>query len=128
MLQKLTKVDPMASCHPYTHLLVKIKPRDVFLGKGQQKPTWRRALARCEGVAGGRRGTDVRRHGEQMSYVPKLIHSQADSFTGEFHPSRGLCGYALLLSSGNVPVTGALPDPPSSRKHVDLQRRGPIIV
>ena len=61
-------------------------------------------------------------------YVPKLIHSQADSFTGEFHPSRGLCGYALLLSSGNVPVTGALPDPPSSRKHVDLQRRGPIIV
>ena len=95
MLQKLTKVDPMASCHPYTHLLVKIKPRDVFLGKGQQKPTWRRALARCEGVAGGRRGTDVRRHGEQMSYVPKLIHSQADSFTGEFKPGRRfVCGYA----------------------------------
>ena len=33
MLQKLTKVDPMASCHPYTHLLVKIKPRDVFWAK-----------------------------------------------------------------------------------------------
>ena len=92
---KFTKLDPMASCHPYTHLLVKIKPRDVFLGKGQQKPTWRRALARCEGVAGGRRGTDVRRHGEQMSYVPKLIHSQADSFTGEFKPGRRfVCGYA----------------------------------
>ena len=64
---------------------------------------------------------------EQMSYVPKLIHSQADSFTSEFYPSRGLCGYALLLSSGNVPVTGALPDP-LPRKQVDLQRRGPIIV
>jgi hypothetical protein len=60
-------------------------------------------------------------------YVPKLIHSQADSFTSEFYPSRGLCGYALLLSSGNVPVTGALPDP-LPRKQVDLQRRGPIIV
>jgi len=43
-------------------------------------------------------------------YVLKLIHSQADSFTVEFYPSRGSCGYALLLSSGNVPVTGALPD------------------
>ena len=40
----------------------------------------------------------------------KLIHPQADSFTVEFYPSRGVCGYALLLSSGNVPVTGALPD------------------
>ena len=49
---------------------------------------------------------------EQMSLCPKLIHSQADSFTSEFYPSRGSCGYALLLSSGNVPVTGALPDPP----------------
>ena len=47
---------------------------------------------------------------EQMSLCPKLIHSQADSFTVEFYPSRGVCGYALLLSSGNVPVTGALPD------------------
>eukprot|EP00966_Prymnesium_polylepis_P088895 2057044-Prymnesium_polylepis.1 len=45
-----------------------------------------------------------------MSLCPKLIHSQADSFTVEFYPSRGSCGYALLLSSGNVPVTGALPD------------------
>ena len=58
---------------------------------------------------------------EQMSLCPKLIHSQADSFTSEFYPSRGSCGYALLLSSGNVPVTGALPDPPPSRKQVDLQ-------
>ena len=81
------------------------------VARGLAEAPRRRALARCEGVAGGReRGTDVRRHGEQMSLCPKLIHSQADSFTNEFYPSRGSCGYALLLSSGNVPVTGALPD------------------
>ena len=37
MLQKLTKVDPMASCHPFIHLLVTIKPSNVFLGKGLNK-------------------------------------------------------------------------------------------
>ena len=42
MLQKLTKLDPMASCHPFIHLLVTIKPVDAFVGKGQQKPPWRR--------------------------------------------------------------------------------------
>ena len=36
MLQKLTKLDPMASCHPFIHLLVTIKPTIVFLGKCQQ--------------------------------------------------------------------------------------------
>ena len=49
-------------------------------------------------------------HCLKCHFVPKLIHSQADSCTVEFYPSRGSCGYALLLSSGNVPVTGALPD------------------
>ena len=36
MLQKLTKLDAMASCHPFIHLLVTIKPTIVFLGKCQQ--------------------------------------------------------------------------------------------
>jgi hypothetical protein len=36
MLQKLTKLDPMASCHPFIHLLVTSKPTIVFLGKCQQ--------------------------------------------------------------------------------------------
>jgi hypothetical protein len=36
MLQKLTKLDPMASCHPFIHLLVTIKPVDAFMDKGQQ--------------------------------------------------------------------------------------------
>jgi len=40
-------------------------------------------------------------HCLKCHYVPKLIHSQADSFTVEFYPSRGSCGYALL----SVPVT-----------------------
>ena len=36
MLQKLTKVDPVAWRNPFIHLLVTIKPTIVFLGKGQQ--------------------------------------------------------------------------------------------
>ena len=188
MLQKLTKLDAMASCHPFIHLLVTIKPTIVFLGKCQQNRRGAGSPPSSWDLDGGWGGGaaprsfdhQIRAHGQihchvsamsassvqiidgelQVSrpawcppppltlvapqacgppatrpnhclnkchYVPKLIHSQADSFTGEFHPSRGLCGYALLLSSGNVPVTGALPDP-LPRKQVDLQRRGPIIV
>jgi hypothetical protein len=60
MLQKLTKLDPMASCHPFIHLLVTIKPVDAFMDKGQQKPTWRRLAPLVLGL--GRRLGGARRH------------------------------------------------------------------
>ena len=60
MLQKLTKVDPVAECSRFIHLLVTIKPTIIFLGKCQQKPTWRRAPPLVLGL--GRLGGGARRH------------------------------------------------------------------
>jgi len=94
--------------------MVTIKPMDVFLGKRRwnQRGAGRWRVARALRV-GANEAQTFGATVNKCHYVPKLIHSQADSFTGEFKPRRRfVCGYAPH-SSGNVPVTGTLPDPAS---------------
>ena len=60
MLQKPTKLDPVAWCHPFIHLMVTIKPVDAFVGKGQQKPPWRRLAPLVLGLGRRMGGTAPR--------------------------------------------------------------------